>query len=211
MASFHLCFVLALLAILTYNPVQPSSLFNVFTSSLGTQEEVAYKIVYEGEGFEERVYPSKKWLCTRQKGGYSEGDQMDVFLRLFSYLGGENSQKRRLNMAIPVSIEFQQTKDGEIFTACFFLEEKDQMNYPEPTNPAVRVVQRPEMTVFTRKFGGYANSESTWKTEAAELTNIVKTAGEKVKPNVMFWNAYDAPFKFWNRRNEVWLVKDSNI
>lgn len=208
MAVLNLALLVALFTCIAYCPVQPAGLFNAFTSSFGTQEEAAYTLVRRGSGYEERRYPSKNWLCTTQTGGYSDEDQMSVFLRLFSYLGGDNNQSRKLDMAIPVSIEVEETADGEVVTACFFLEEKDQLNYPEPTNSEVMIIQRPEMTIYTREFGGYATSESTWKNEAASLKEVLNEAGEMTRSNIMYWNAYDAPFKFWNRRNEVWLVKN---
>lgn len=203
-----LAVLVVVLSIWTYNPVQPASLFSAFSQSFGEQEEITYRIVREGNGYEERLYPSKNWLCTKQKGGYSDGDQISVFTRLFGYLEGDNDQKRHLKMGIPVSIEYEKKPTEEVFTACFFLEEKDQVNYPTPNNPEVTIVQRPELTIFTKRFGGYATSQSDWLNQADELKVILQKAGEQTRSDIMYWNAYNSPFKFWNRRNEVWLVKE---
>ncbi|XP_064077489.1 heme-binding protein 1-like [Macrobrachium nipponense] len=199
--------ILAVLLALALRPANPASLFSAFASNLGPQEEIRYTVVRHGTGYEERLYPSKNWVCTEQKGGYSNEDQVQVFLRLFGYLGGENSQNRHLKMGIPASIEYKITAEGKAFTACFFLEEKDQSNYPTPTNGEVTVISRPAMTVFTRKFGGYATTETTWLEEADSLRAVLKEAGEETRSDIMYWNAYNSPVKFWNRRNEVWLLK----
>jgi len=188
-------------------PAQAAGLLYAFSSSVGPQVEAQYDLVQRGDGFEERTYPSRKWACTVQQGGYTEGDQINVFLRLFAYLGGENDQGLRLDMPVPVSIEYHQNETETVFTACFFIQEEHQAQAPVPTNPMVQLKQRPEMTVFTRKFGGFATSESDWLSEASALRTLLTRAGKTVRADLMYWNAYDAPFKFWNRRNEVWLLK----
>ncbi|XP_068210083.1 heme-binding protein 2-like isoform X2 [Palaemon carinicauda] len=204
----NLSVILVVLLALALSPVNPASLFSTFASNLGPQEEIKYTVLRRGSGYEERLYPSKNWLCTEQKGINGNEDQIQVFLRLFDYLGGENDQNRKLKMGIPASIEYKVRAEGKVYLACFFLEEKDQSDYPTPTNKDVFITRRPEMTVFTRKFGGYATTESTWMAEADSLRTLLKLAGENTQSDTMYWNAYNSPVKFWNRRNEVWLLKE---
>ncbi|XP_045618242.1 heme-binding protein 1 [Procambarus clarkii] len=193
--------------VVAFHQAAAANLFTAFTRSFGPQEEVTFTSARENTEFEERVYPAKKWACTEQVGGYSDGDQIDVFLRLFAYIGGENDRQEKLVMGIPVSIEYKVEGGQKVYTACFFIPEAAQDNPPAPTNAQVVITPRPEMTVYTRKFGGYATDEATWTTEAEALTALVTAAGNQINPNLIYWNAYDPPFKFWNRRNEVWLLK----
>ncbi|KAK8376612.1 hypothetical protein O3P69_009906 [Scylla paramamosain] len=160
------------------------------------------------EGLEERRIPAKTWVCTNQPPADDpESSQLTVFLRLFGYLDGENNKGERLPMGIPVSIEATGTQENRNLTACFFLPEKVQIDPPTPTDPTVTLLHRPSLTILTRQFGGYPNSEATWDAETDKLKTLVSSAGISIDPNLVFWNAYDPPLKFWNRRNEVWLVK----
>ena len=57
-----------------------------------------------------------------------------------------------------------------------------------------------------RTVGGFMN-ESKWKKELEDLDQLIEAKGLKVDKSHHYTNGYDAPFKLWNRRNEVWRVK----
>ena len=48
---------------------------------------------------------------------------------------------------------------------------------------------------------------SKWKKEMEELDELIKSKELKIDESHYYTNGYDAPFKLWNRRNEVWRVK----
>ena len=50
-------------------------------------------------------------------------------------------------------------------------------------------------------------SDADWATEAATMAAKVSAAGLQIKDKEMYVNGYNAPFHFWNRRNEIWRVK----
>ena len=79
------------------------------------------------QGFESRRYPQKYWACTtssvelapREESGAvsdwsvfrvinyvtrdrSEDKQSSMFWKLFSYISGENAQKQKIEMTVPV-------------------------------------------------------------------------------------------------------------
>ncbi|XP_042872130.1 heme-binding protein 1-like isoform X2 [Penaeus japonicus] len=201
-----LVWVVGVLAALL-QPTFAGSLIGAFSNSLGPEEIIEYEVVNEGDGFEERKIPSLNWACMEQQSSSSDADQMDVFFKLFGYLGGNNDQGARMNMAAPVSIEYLKNDTGVVLTGCFLVEKKHQTQPPVPTDSNIKIKVRPEMNVLTRKFGGYATSDSVWLRETAALKAILTVAGKAVRSDLMYWNAYDAPFKFWNRRNEVWLLE----
>lgn len=190
--------------------VESASIFSAFGRGFEHQEEIQYvgTSSSQGGGLVEKTVPSKMWVCTKQPpAGDPESSQLTVFLRLFDYLDGKNSREERLPMGVPVSISAEGTKASRNLTACFFLPEKVQANPPTPTNPEVSLVSRPSLTIITKSFGGYANSEETWDAETDKLRKLVTASGLSFDPNVVYWNAYDPPLKFWGRRNEVWLVR----
>ncbi|XP_037802472.1 heme-binding protein 1-like isoform X2 [Penaeus monodon] len=188
-------------------PTLAGSLLGAFSNSLGPDEIIDYNVLQEGNGFEERKIPSLNWACVEQESDSSEADQMEVFFRLFGYLGGNNKEGVRMNMAAPVSIEYRKNGTDVVLSGCFLVEKKHQQQPPVPTDASIKIKVRPEMNVLTRKFGGYATSDSVWLRETAALKAILTRAGKEVRTDLMYWNAYDAPFKFWNRRNEVWLLE----
>ena len=59
-------------------------------------------------------------------------------------------------MTFPVSVKLRKLNDAnadrEMFEQemCFYLDEAHQINPPESTNPAVYLVNRPAMNVYTR-------------------------------------------------------------
>ena len=50
-------------------------------------------------------------------------------------------------------------------------------------------------------------NEEKWKKELDSLDALIEKQGLKIDKSHYYTNGYDAPFKMWNRRNEVWRVK----
>ena len=51
-------------------------------------------------------------------------------------------------------------------------------------------------------------TELKWYQEMEALKALVSAKNLLVKKGVFYTNGYDAPTKFFSRRNEVWLVKN---
>ena len=90
------------------------------------------------------------------------------------------------------------------FTVSFYVPSIHQEDPPKPKNPEVFVEEFPEMTVYTRSFGGFADGD-TYLNEAKDLSSKLKD--RKVHEEFYFTAGYDSPFKLFNRTNEVWFVK----
>lgn len=202
--------VLLVLAALA-STADAASIFDVFGSSVSslvtTQEEVPYTLIRKAQGYEERKYPAQKWVCKQHSGPLTAEAQQEAFLSLFDYLAGHNNHSLTLDMAIPASVEAPGSPDGRVFEACFYPGRAQQKDIPVPTIGDLYITLRPEMTLFTRRFGGYADTEEEWRTETNSLTKVLQKAGETTTSDKYFWNAYDSPIKFWSRRNEVWILK----
>ena len=61
--------------------------------------------------------------------------------------------------------------------------------------------------IYHRKVGGYVK-DRMWEEEAEDLRKaIVALGGIELEEGGYYRNGYDAPNKFFNRRNEVWWVR----
>ncbi|XP_042872141.1 heme-binding protein 2-like [Penaeus japonicus] len=170
-------------------------------------EEAPSNVIAMHNGYEERSYPARKWVCSEEKSTDGTVVMERLFWRIFRYISGENMAEAKIPMTVPVTTEFTAMREENNFKMCFFVPEKFQENPPAPTNPKIVVALQPEMTVFTRTVGGYMTTASDWLTEAASLSKLVEADGGTVSLVHMFWAGYDAPLKFWRRRNEVWFPK----
>ena len=88
----------------------------------------------------------------------------------------------------------------------FYIPAKFANNPPLPTSPDVQIKAIPETVVAVARFGGYASMNDYIKYREA----LVKTLGsdaENYDTVNMISAGYDAPFKPFFRRNEVWLRK----
>jgi len=173
-----------------------------FGEVFGTQtyEAAPYNVVRTlADGVEERFYPAKNWACKSSQGDQSRRS----FFSLFNYIEGENQQETKIAMTIPVTTEA--TQDSTM-TMCFYLGEDHQANPPTPTGEGVFIENRPGITVFTRRFGGWANDDD-WSSEKNAVKRVVTNEGIEYDSTKEYRVSYQSPMRLFNRRNELWLVK----
>ena len=57
-------------------------------------------------------------------------------------------------------------------------------------------------------------NDNKWTEEFEALRNLVKREGGNVASEIVedeyYTNGYDSPWKFYYRRNEVWIIKNNN-
>jgi hypothetical protein len=106
-----------------------------------------------------------------------------------------------MNMTAPVA---SQSRDGDgVFTYSFVMERKYTMEtLPKPTNPDIRLVERPERVMAVHRYSGTWSEERYEEHEKILLdalaTDRVETKGAPV------FARYNAPFTPWFlRRNEI--------
>lgn len=198
-------------AILVSAPPANARIFNAlvsqFLSFTGGQEKVEPTETRNMQMYEERTYPQRNWACLEHRNAFTEQEKDKTFLQLFDYISGDNDRRLRMPMTVPVSVQYSIMDNGDkVYHACIAIKEAHQENPPTPTNSAIVITSRPEMQVYSRQFGGYAGSTSEWLAEVEILKRDLKE--QNFRNDTMFWNAYNSPVEFWNRRNEVWLVKN---
>jgi len=153
-----------------------------------------------------------------------------MFQRLFKYISGVNQEGQEVEMTAPVMTLHKVVKedrlgDLEMQLMCFYLPSKYQNNHHHketkpagpPTKPAPRhaavfppmpmegshvvLYNRPEMSAYARRFGGWALTAETWEQHRQQLREDL--IGKRVRENEYFTVSYDSPMQMVNRRNEV--------
>jgi len=178
------------------------------TQLLGLAGETApYEVVDTYEGFEKRVYPAQKWVSTTMEGSAYDPLTSSMFMKLFNYISGENDKKISIPMTTPVSTLVQPTSSGNRYTMAFYVPSAHQADVPSG-GPDVTVESRPQQTIFTRRFGGWA-TDATVASERKTLEGLIRTAGlgAQVDFSTYYVAGYDPPFMPFFRRNEVWFVQ----
>lgn len=176
---------------------------------LGDIEEIPYTVNKKLEQYEERKYPVTKYVCTKLTSTGRDTVNREMFMKLFGYINGENEGGVQIKMTAPVVTKVEPADNDEnskLYTMAFYMPKNFQENeLPAPKNPDVFIDTWPEMTIFTRTFGGYAKDLQN-KAEKAALEDLAKDEPDVIKEHY-YEVGYDPPFKPLYRRNEIWLVK----
>merc|ERR1712226_312253 len=156
-------------------------------------------MVTHSGGVEERSYPGMNWMCNkRTEAAESDIQRESLFWPLFSYIQGGNADLA----TIPMTTLVTHTGGQVTMEMCFFM---GASSPPAPTNPAVYVKAEGERRIVTRRVGGYMATEK-WQAETTALLAVLQEQGVRVETDRLYQVGYDAPYKFWNRRNEVWYM-----
>jgi len=196
-----------------------------------------YTVLETAADYQVRRYPSMKWATvtmirspqTPNKSfmklfGYISGANEVTRPILYSEsdlnLGRATAQvisnvckkdEAKISMTVPVSTKVTTLaeKDGPVQREemGFYVPGSHQEAPPNPKGE-VTIVTRPEMTVFVRTFGGFAKDKD-WEEQREQLMASLRGREDfdAVNTKEYFRQGFDAPFKFWNRKNEVFLVK----
>merc|ERR1711973_411623 len=156
---------------------------------------------------EERLYPARRWVCTKKISRADESDpKSGMFWSLFKYIQGANSGEIKIDMTTPVTTKVEEDSDTSSvsYEMCFYIGEAHQSNPPTPSNTRVYIKEEGERKILTRRVGGWMNPDK-WATEANELKEVLVEKGLQFSNESLYQVGYDAPSKAWNRRNEVWI------
>ena len=74
-------------------------------------------------------------------------------------------------------------------------------NLPQPNDSSITIETTPQEYLAAIKFGGYANDNKI-KKYAAKLESTLNANEIQFYGNFRFLG-YNAPFQFWNRKNEI--------
>uniref|UniRef100_A0A183AYM4 Heme-binding protein 1 n=1 Tax=Echinostoma caproni TaxID=27848 RepID=A0A183AYM4_9TREM len=183
----------------------------LLNSEMGGETECSpYDVVqkWENDIVELRRYPAQKWVCTSSTASKMDEVMNSSFFKLFRYIRGSNSANCKIPMTKPVLTESRpvaNTVHERIFTMGFYIPAEFQNNTPEPTESGVFILEREEMKLYARTYGGFSNDSKLCE-NARKLGTVLDELGKAYQTDPFFFAGYDPPFRLFNRRNEVLLI-----
>uniref|UniRef100_A0A8D0BYZ5 Heme-binding protein 1 n=1 Tax=Salvator merianae TaxID=96440 RepID=A0A8D0BYZ5_SALMN len=188
-------------------------MFGMVKNSLfGKAEAWPCRVLNKGEkdnvAYEERVYEGGKFATVELTGKPFDEALNEAALKLLKYVGGSNNQGAGMGMMSPVCTTVFSADDGSLqhkIKVLLRIPSQFQANPPSPTDEAIQIEQREEMTIYSTQFGGYAK-EVDYVNYAAKLSSVLDNE-KSFHKDFYFCNGYDPPMKPYGRRNEVWLLK----
>lgn len=155
-----------------------------------------YKVFFKDGDFELRKYAD--FFIVE----YESKDDPNIekgFSSLFRYISSDNEKDEKISMTTPVL-----TNKHEGFKKIAFVAlDKNRDSIPNPNNPNINIEKVDSSLFATVKYGGYSNKdkESLMKDK---LKTWIKSQNCQVNSDFMY-ATYNAPFKPFNRRNEIWV------
>ncbi|XP_017272133.1 heme-binding protein 1 [Kryptolebias marmoratus] len=189
-------------------------MFGMIKNSLfGNSEETEYKLLSsetkDGVSFEVRRYDPGKYAAVSSEGRTYDQVTGELVRKLLMYIGGSNEQGEAMGIAFPIIITVYPRNDG-VFSRRLVvgirIPSTYQISPPTPSDSAIRIEERPGMTVYALQFSGFA-AESEYRAEALRLT---RTLGETApyQRKQFFCCSFNPPLKPYGRRNEVWFLQE---
>jgi effector-binding domain-containing protein len=163
-------------------------------------EHQPYDVVEQHPDFELRRYPAHVVAETRVTGSF-EGAGNASFRRLAGYIGGRNTQSRKVAMTAPVLQEAEE-EAGRYVVSFVMPDSFDLDAAPAPTDGAVRLRAIPAETAAALRFSGRW-TQGRFDEHAQRLLAAVEAAGLEVDGPLRFAR-FDPPWTPWFlRHNEV--------
>jgi len=194
----------------------------------GGYECAPYTIIETQSEYQVRNYPARKWATVvhEKYEGHTNSDmplsqewkkqpQNKSFMKLFNYITGANETGAKISMTVPVSTKVTSEKlDEKVIMKeemGFYVPSEHQESAPPPrADHDVRVITRPEMIAYVREFGGYAK-DNDWLEQKERLQKDLEGRDDygDINFDLYYRQGFDAPYKFWGRKNEVFFIKKS--
>lgn len=160
--------------------------------------EQPYKVIKTLPGAEIRYYPSAvlATVISSAQSFREVGNQ--GFRQLANYIFGGNREKKKMAMTAPVHMRLSQQGSSMSFVMS---PDIPIQKLPTPLQSNIKLETSPAEYAAAIKFGGYASDKDV-RTYSDKLDTILQQQGIRHLGNFRYLG-YDAPYRFFGRRNEV--------
>lgn len=162
----------------------------------------------------ERCYEESVWARTESTGKKDSSASKGMFKKLFNYIQGDNDKGVKIAMTAPVLTHVRDAdkKENTINVQMnFFVPPSKVKDIPQPSASDVSIATQPPMCVYVITYGGWQMgvSKKLWQMKQRLVEGLTKKGLEDTydADAGMFFAGYDAPYKLWNRHNEVMVLK----
>ena len=162
-------------------------------------ETYPYVVDKEYDDFEIRNYEASLFTSVQLTGNAYKDVSGKGFSILAGYIFGGNEKNEKIAMTSPVAMSLEDS-----VTMMFMVPKKfDKESLPEPNQSEIEFREEPAKTVSAITFGGWANDE---KIENYKQKLIAALDAEGIAyTNRFYFLGYNAPYEFFNRKNEVFV------
>ena len=156
-------------------------------------ETQSYDVIEKYDNIEIRYYPPA--VKVKSKGKISDNKN---FRNLFNYISGSNSKNEKISMTTPV---YMKNSEGNQIMEFVLPKKFNDKEIPKPVNDNLKVYKSAEGKYASIRYSGYNNNEKQIFFTKKLIDKIKKL--KKVILGDPVFLSYDAPYKFYNRRNEI--------
>jgi hypothetical protein len=176
--------------------------------ALSTQRNIetySYVLNKEYDTFEIRNYEATLFTSVQLSGKTYKDASSKGFSILAGYIFGGNEKNEKIAMTSPVAMSLQDS-----MTMMFMVPKKfKKETLPQPKESQIKFREEPAKTVAAITFGGWANDKKIEKYKQ-ELIAALDAEGISYT-NRFYFLGYNAPYEFFNRKNEVIVELESDI
>lgn len=167
-------------------------LLSIFIQKYETQPYEVLRQFDQTDQIELRFYPAAMMVAIE-----SPKARNGNFNALFRYISGNNEAQEKIAMTTPVYM----SSTAQTQRMAFVLPQKYMHTAPLPKDEGMELKKTSPGYFMAIRFGGYSSAEKV-AFYTQKLRSTLASEGYKTKgaPALL---SYDAPYKFYNRRNEI--------
>lgn len=176
--------------------------------ALSTQRNIEtypYVLNKEYDMFEIRSYEATLFTAVQLTNKTYKDASSKGFSILAGYIFGGNEKNEKIAMTSPVAMSLQDS-----MTMMFMVPKKfKKETLPQPNESQIEFREEPAKTVAAITFGGWASDQKIEKYKQ-ELITALDVEGISYT-NRFYFLGYNAPYEFFNRKNEIIVELESDI
>ncbi len=160
-------------------------------------ERYPYVVKKKHKGFEIRSYETTLFTSVKLSTKGFKNSSSKGFSVLAGYIFGNNERNEKIAMTSPVLMSLEDSMIMMFMVPKKF--KKDML--PKPNQSGIEFKDEPAKTVAAISFSGWANDTKIEKYKQ-DLKAALDAEGIKYT-NQFYFLGYNAPYEFFNRKNEV--------